>query len=75
MARDRPGHDDDPMAPGLTAKPDPSGAFTIQFGGCQRQIPNYLPIMPGRNHTVRLYRPRAEILNGTWKFPEAQPVN
>jgi len=24
---------------------------------------------------VRLYRPRAEILNGTWKFPEAQPVN
>ena len=24
---------------------------------------------------VRLYRPRAEILNGKWKFPEAQPVN
>jgi hypothetical protein len=24
---------------------------------------------------VRLYRPRAEILNGTWKFPEAQPVS
>jgi hypothetical protein len=23
---------------------------------------------------VRLYRPRVEILNGTWKFPEAQPV-
>jgi hypothetical protein len=22
-----------------------------------------------------LYRPRAEILNGTWKFPEAQAVN
>jgi para-nitrobenzyl esterase len=59
----------------LTAKPDPSGAFTIQFGGCQREIPNCLPIMPGWNYTVRLYRPRAEILNGTWKFPEAQPVN
>jgi hypothetical protein len=27
--------------------------------------------MPGWNYTVRLYRPRAEILNGTWKFPEA----
>jgi hypothetical protein len=27
------------------------------------------------NYMVRLYRPRAEILNGTWKFPEAQPVN
>ena len=23
---------------------------------------------------VRLYRPRAEILNGSWNFPEAQPV-
>ena len=22
---------------------------------------------------VRLYRPRKEILDGTWKFPEAQP--
>jgi hypothetical protein len=23
---------------------------------------------------VRLYRPRAEIVNGTWVFPEAQAV-
>jgi hypothetical protein len=29
----------------------------------------------GWNYMVRLYRPRPEILNGTWKFPEAQPVN
>jgi hypothetical protein len=28
--------------------------------------------MPGWNYTVRLYRPRAEILNGEWKFPQAQ---
>jgi hypothetical protein len=27
------------------------------------------------NYTVRLYRPRPEILNGTWKFPEPQPVS
>lgn len=25
-------------------------------------------------YTARHYRPRAEILNGTWKFPETQPV-
>jgi hypothetical protein len=31
--------------------------------------------MPGWNYTVRLYRPRAEILNGTWKFPEAQAAS
>jgi hypothetical protein len=23
---------------------------------------------------VRLYRPRAELLNDTWKFAEAQPI-
>jgi hypothetical protein len=30
--------------------------------------------MPGWNYTVRLYRPRQEIVDGAWKFPEAQPV-
>jgi hypothetical protein len=30
--------------------------------------------MPGWNYTLRLHRPRPEILNGTWKFPEAQPA-
>jgi para-nitrobenzyl esterase len=58
----------------LTAKPDPNGAITIQFGGCQKATPNCLPIMKGWNYTVRLYRPRKEILDGSWKFPEAQPT-
>jgi hypothetical protein len=35
---------------------------------------SYLPIVKGWNYTVRLYRPRKEILDGIWKFPEAQPV-
>jgi hypothetical protein len=26
------------------------------------------------NYMVRLYCPRAEILDGAWKFPEAQAV-
>ena len=58
----------------LTAKPNPDGSFTVQFGGCTRQIANCLPIMPAWNYTVRLYRPRPEIVDGGWKFPEAQPV-
>jgi hypothetical protein len=57
----------------LTAKPNPDGSFTVQFGGCQRDTPNCLPIMAGWNYTVRLYRPRKEILEGSWKFPEAKP--
>jgi hypothetical protein len=31
--------------------------------------------MPGWNYMVRLFRPRAEVLKGTWKFPQAQRVN
>lgn len=58
----------------ITAKPDADGSYTIQFGGCDGKTPNCLPIMPGWNYTVRMYRPRAAILDGTWKFPEAQPV-
>lgn len=58
----------------ITAKKDAGGSFTVQFGGCDGNVPNCLPIMPGWNYTVRLYRPRPEILNGTWKFPEAQPL-
>ncbi|EHR02251.1 DUF1254 domain-containing protein [Bradyrhizobium sp. WSM471] len=58
----------------LTAKPAPDGSVTIQFGACDGNVPNCLPIMPGWNYTARLYRPRKEILNGTWTFPEAKPV-
>jgi hypothetical protein len=59
----------------ITAKKSADGAIAIQFGGCDGKIPNCLPTMTGWNYTVRLYRPRAEILNGTWKFPEPQAVN
>jgi hypothetical protein len=58
----------------LTAKPNPDGSFTVQFSGCTGQTSNCLPTMPGWNYTVRLYRPRQEIVDGAWKFPEAQPV-
>ena len=58
----------------LTATRNSDGSVTIQFGGCDGNTPNCLPITPGWNYMVRLYRPRTEILDGTWKFPEAQPV-
>ena len=57
----------------LTARKGPDGAINIQFGGCDGKVPNCLPITRGWNYTVRLFRPRAEILDGTWKFPLAQP--
>lgn len=57
----------------ITAKPAADGSYTIHFGG-DENAPNYLPIMPGWNYTVRMYRPRKEILDGQWKFPEAVPI-
>jgi hypothetical protein len=57
----------------LPAKKAADGSVTIQFGACDGKIDNFLPIMKGWNYMVRLYRPQKEILDGTWKFPEAQP--
>lgn len=59
----------------ITAKADAEGSIPVQFGGCDGKVVNCLPIMKGWNYMVRLYRPHAEILSGTWKFPEAQPAN
>jgi hypothetical protein len=58
----------------VTAKKNEDGSTVIQFGGCDGQIHNCLPIMPGWNYMVRLYRPRPEVLSDKWKFPEAQPA-
>ena len=55
----------------ITAKKAADGSVIVQFGGCDGKIPNCLPIVPGWNYMVRLYRPRKELLDGTWKFPEA----
>jgi hypothetical protein len=59
----------------LTAKPDADGSVTIQFGGSESAALNCLPIVPGWSYTVRLYRPRAAILDGQWRFPEAVLVD
>jgi hypothetical protein len=56
----------------VTGKKDADGTTTIQFGG--EGTGNVIPITPGWNYIARLYRPRPEILDGTWKFPEAKPV-
>lgn len=50
------------------------GSYKIRFGGCDGKIPNCFSIVAGWNYSARLYRPRPEILNGSWKVPKAQPV-
>ena len=58
----------------LSAKKAEDGSVTIQFGGDPSDHVNYLPIAPGWNYLVRLYRLREEILNGSWHFPAAEAI-
>lgn len=58
----------------ITARKNEDGSVVVQFGACDGQVPNCLPIMPGWNYMVRLYRPRPEVLSGSWKFPDAQAL-
>jgi hypothetical protein len=57
----------------VTGKRNEDGSMTVHFGG-DPSAPNYLRIMPGWNYIVRLYRPRPEVLDGTWQFPALMPV-
>jgi len=58
----------------ITAEGSQDGTITVQFGGCDGQVPNCLPTPEDWNYMVRLYRPGDEILDGTWTFPEAEVV-
>ncbi len=58
----------------LTAKPNPDGSYTLNFGTNPEGKKNFLYVMDGWNYTVRLYRPRKAVLDGKWTFPEPRPV-
>lgn len=61
----------------LTATPnaDNDASITIRFGTANPdKDANFLFIMEGWNYVVRFYQPRAEVLNGSWQFPEPTPV-
>ena len=57
----------------VTAKKAKDGSITIHFGG-DPKADNFLPIVPGWNYIVRMYKPGPEILKGTWTFPSAKAV-
>ena len=51
------------------------GSMTVHLGGCDDGRKNCLPIIEGWNYSVRLYQPGPEILDGSWTFPDVEPVN
>jgi hypothetical protein len=58
----------------ITAATNGDGSITVHFGGCGDDRANCLPITDGWNYIVRLYRPRPEVLDGSWTFPSIEPV-
>ena len=53
----------------ITGVRNPDGTITVRFGDYPEGTPNALPITDGWNYLVRLYRPRPEVLDGSWTFP------
>ncbi|WP_193140844.1 DUF1214 domain-containing protein [Meridianimarinicoccus sp. MJW13] len=59
----------------VSATPNDDGSYTLHFGGCEDGRVNCIPITPNWNHSIRLYEPRAEILDGSWTFPAFEQVD
>ena len=60
----------------VTAVPDVDGGVTVRFvpRGDPITKPNAIPVPEKWNVLVRLYRPRPEVLDGTWTVPELRPA-
>lgn len=58
----------------ISAKAEKDGSINIHFGGCEDNRVNCLPISEGWNYVARMYKPRKEILDGSWTFPVPKPV-
>ena len=60
----------------VTAVPDTDGGVTVRFAppGDLGDEPNTIPVPEPWNFLVRLYRPRAEVLDGSWTVPQLRPA-
>jgi len=56
----------------ITGEREPDGSITVRFGDWPAGTANAIPTPEGWNYLVRLYRPRTEILDGSWAFPSLQ---
>jgi hypothetical protein len=58
------------------AKLNPDGTFTVFYGppeGCG-DVPNRLDVSEGWNFLMRIYRPGASVLDGSYSLPAATPA-
>jgi hypothetical protein len=60
----------------VTGIPDADGAVTVRFtAGAAADRPNSIITPEGWNYLIRLYRPRTEYFDGTWKLPSLRHVD
>lgn len=58
----------------ITAEKNADGSITVRFGDFPAGTPNVIHTPEKWNYLVRLYRPRTEILDGSWVFPSISAV-
>ena len=56
----------------VTAARDADGSVTVRLGEWSDGTANHIPVSDGWNYLVRLYRPRPEVLDGSWTFPAVE---
>lgn len=52
----------------ITGVRNDDDSMTVRFGD-HGNLTNSIPVPEGWNYLVRLYRPRSEIIDGSWSFP------
>ncbi|RLP77267.1 DUF1254 domain-containing protein [Mycetocola tolaasinivorans] len=58
----------------VTGERAADGSITVRFAPVATGAANELGIMPGWNYLVRYYRPRPEVIDGSWTLPALTPA-
>jgi len=58
-------------------KLNPDGTFTVYYGTKEQcgDVANRLDVSEGWNFLMRIYRPGASVLDGSYKVPSAEPID
>ncbi len=59
---------------GVTSEVEEDGSIVLNLSPDGEGLKNHLYVMDGWNYALRLYRPRATVVDKTWTPPDPQPV-
>lgn len=58
----------------VTATPEDDGSVVVNLAPDGAGLANHVYVMDGWNYALRLYRPRPEVLDGTWSPPTPERI-